>query len=209
MAATWGLALHTAGSQLGLALGCRATEPRWQVWDLDRELSVQLHVRLAAFLSPQTWEELAFIAAVRGPGSFTSTRVGVVAARTLAQQLEVPLFGISTLAAAARMVQREGRTGCVAVSMPARRQQLFGAVYELLPAQLVLRLPEAAFSAAAWTAARDRLTGAPVAELELPAPRGADVVGAFELAYQGWQAGERPHWSEVVPFYGQHPIEPS
>ena len=33
---------------------------------------------------------------------FTGTRIGVVTARTLAQQLQVPLFGISTLAAVAQ-----------------------------------------------------------------------------------------------------------
>jgi tRNA A37 threonylcarbamoyladenosine modification protein TsaB len=29
----------------------------------------------------------------------------------------------------------------------------------------------------------------------------------LELAYLDWEQGKRSPWSEVVPFYGQHPVE--
>ena len=207
----WGLALHATSSQLGLALGTSSSDLRWQVWDLDRELSVQLHARLAEFLAPQAWSDLAFIAVATGPGSFTSTRVGVVAARTLAQQLNVPLFGISTLAAAAwRAGQPNAGTsgaGAIAVRMTARRKQLFGAAYKSTAIGLEVCLPVATFTPKTWQAACEALAIAHT-ELELPEALGADVVGVFTLALLAWQDGQCPHWSEVVPFYGQHPIEP-
>ncbi len=205
MAAAWGLALHTAGKELGLALGTDPTDLRWQTWDLDRELSTQLHVKLSAFLPPQTWGDLAFVAVVLGPGSFTSTRVGVACARTLAQQLEVPLFGISTLAAAAEVARLQGRRGCVAALMPARRQQIFGAVYSFLEDKLAVQMADATFSPADWAVVRGSMMDS--TDLEISEPVGSDVVGAFALAYTAWQAGERPYWSEVVPFYGQNPID--
>ncbi|HAX80136.1 MAG TPA: tRNA (adenosine(37)-N6)-threonylcarbamoyltransferase complex dimerization subunit type 1 TsaB, partial [Cyanobacteria bacterium UBA11372] len=97
----YSLAIHTTSSELGLAISNFAGDSRCLVKDLGRELSTQLHQYLAEFIQPQSWADLAFIAVAKGPGSFTGTRIGVVTARTLAQQLEIPLFAISTLAAVA------------------------------------------------------------------------------------------------------------
>ena len=97
----YGLAIHTASPELGLAISNFCGDSRYQMWDLGRELATHLHQNLLDFIQPQTWEDLAFIAVAKGPGSFTGTRIGVVTARTIAQQLNIPLFAISTLAAMA------------------------------------------------------------------------------------------------------------
>src|SRR4028118_1155769 len=103
----YSLALHTTSSQLGLAISNFAGDTRFSSWDLGRDLSTHLHQYLAEFLTPQTWSDLAFIAVAKGPGGFTGTRIGVVTARTLAQQLDIPLFGVSTLAAVAWLSPRD------------------------------------------------------------------------------------------------------
>ncbi|PZO56405.1 MAG: tRNA (adenosine(37)-N6)-threonylcarbamoyltransferase complex dimerization subunit type 1 TsaB, partial [Phormidesmis priestleyi] len=99
-----GLAIHTSSPQLGLMLqsvpGHEAII-RHQVWNLGREVSSQFHAKLMEFIQPYDWKDLSFVAVANGPGGFTGTRIGVVAARTLAQQLEIPLFGVSSLAAIA------------------------------------------------------------------------------------------------------------
>jgi tRNA threonylcarbamoyl adenosine modification protein YeaZ len=97
----YSLAIHTTSSELGLAISNFAGDSRCLVKDLGRDLSTQLHQYLAEFIQPQSWADLAFIAVAKGPGGFTGTRIGVVTARTLAQQLEIPLFAISSLAAVA------------------------------------------------------------------------------------------------------------
>jgi tRNA threonylcarbamoyl adenosine modification protein YeaZ len=97
----YGLALHTASRELGLALSNFAGDYRCQTWNLDRDLATHLHQYLVEFIGPQTWADLAFIAVAKGPGGFTGTRMGMVTARTLAQQLDIPVFAISTLAAVA------------------------------------------------------------------------------------------------------------
>ncbi|MEG4276698.1 tRNA (adenosine(37)-N6)-threonylcarbamoyltransferase complex dimerization subunit type 1 TsaB [Microcoleus sp. MON1_C1] len=97
----YGLALHTASRELGLAISNFAGDSRCKTWNLDRDLATHLHQYLVEFIQPQTWAELAFIAVAKGPGGFTGTRMGMVTARTLAQQLDIPVFAISTLAAVA------------------------------------------------------------------------------------------------------------
>ncbi len=97
----YGLALHTASRELGLAMSNFAGDSRCKTWNLDRDLATHLHQYLVEFIGPQTWADLAFIAVAKGPGGFTGTRMGMVTARTLAQQLDIPVFAISTLAAVA------------------------------------------------------------------------------------------------------------
>jgi tRNA threonylcarbamoyl adenosine modification protein YeaZ len=132
--AQYGLALHTSTPELGLALGSFTGDRRHQVWNLDRGLSTHLHHHLAEFMPPQTWADLAFIAVARGPGGFTGTRIGMVTARTLAQQLEIPLFAISSLAACAWVAVQNAEPSqvpqVIAVQMPAQRGEMYGAIYQ-------------------------------------------------------------------------------
>ena len=97
----YGLAFHTATPELGLAISNFAGDSRCQTWNLGRSLATDLHQHLVEFIGQQTWADLAFIAVAKGPGGFTGTRMGMVTARTLAQQLDIPVFAISTLAAVA------------------------------------------------------------------------------------------------------------
>src|ERR671933_2051531 len=156
----YGLALHSSSPQLGLVLSNFADENRSQTWNLGRDLSTHLHHYLTEFVKPQAWADLAFMAVATGPGSFTSTRIGVVTARTLAQQLDIPLFAISTLAAVAWSYPSQPRLSkgglseerVIALQMPAQRGQLFTAVYQVSTGGSVLTqlLPDAVMTPDAW-----------------------------------------------------------
>lgn len=201
----YGLALHTSSSQLGLSISNFVGDSRFQVWDLDRELSNYLHQYLLNFLAPQTWQELAFIAVARGPGSFTSTRIGVVTARTLAQQLKVPLFPVSSLAAFA-WAQRQfvPSKSLIAVEMAATRGQLYGGIYQFWTEKRssFVYLPDAQFSPEKW---QEILAELPVPYhcFSAPVNLGDTVTSLLDIAYRDWQRDKRPHWSEALPFYGK------
>lgn len=207
----YGLALHTTSSQLGLAVSNFEDDTRFSTWDLGRDLSSHLHQYLTEFIAPQTWSDLSFIAVAKGPGSFTSTRIGVVTARTMAQQLDIPLFAISTLAAVAWSYLSHQKTDpekkAIALQMPAQRGQLFTAIYQLLPvASLTQLLPDAVMAPETWQQTLDALT-MPCQLIDAPVALGDSVTSLLELAELDWQLEKRPHWSEALPFYGQHPVD--
>lgn len=209
LSTSYGLGIHTASPDLGLAIRNFAGDSRSQVWDLGRDLSTQLHVHLAEFLKPQTWTDLALIAVAKGPGGFTGTRIGVVTARTLAQQLDIPLFAISTLAAIAwSTLNQLPQPLDIALQMPAQRGELFTAVYHPLPDQGGLKplLPDGVMDPADWQQTLEHWAN-PYHLVQVSGGLGNSVTSLLELACLSWQQGKRPHWSEALPFYGQHPVE--
>jgi tRNA threonylcarbamoyladenosine biosynthesis protein TsaB len=91
------LALNTTSGILELAIA--QVNPlsyiKHSEWNLERELSVQIHTCLAEFMQGHNWSDLAFVAIASGVGSFTSTRIGIVLARTLSEQLGIPVYPAS------------------------------------------------------------------------------------------------------------------
>jgi tRNA threonylcarbamoyl adenosine modification protein YeaZ len=152
----YGLAIHTSSPELGLSISNFVGDYRCQMWNLGRDLATHLHQHILEFIQPQNWADLGFIAVAKGPGSFTGTRIGVVTARTMAQQLDIPLFAISTLAAMAWEERKKEEfidysrdtampspyplpvllssdilisEKVIALQMPAQRGQIFGGIY--------------------------------------------------------------------------------
>lgn len=78
------------------------------------------------------WHDLDRIAAGVGPGTFTGLRVGVAAARGLAQSLSIELLGVSSLQALAHgaLAGEGGAHNRVLAVIDARRGEAFIAAYE-------------------------------------------------------------------------------
>jgi tRNA threonylcarbamoyl adenosine modification protein YeaZ len=194
---TFGLAIHTSSPDLGLALDNFSGNARSLHLDLGRAISNQIHGQLAQFLQPQTWQDLAFIAVAIGPGGFTGTRIGVVLARTLAQQLDIPLYGISSFAAIA---QHQDPNANLAIEMPAQRGSLFTALYQ--NRQPIL--DDGVMTAEAWQQTcqihPDFLL------LQAEALQGKYAPELLGIAHLRYQKGDRPTWETALPYYGQHPV---
>ena len=260
------LGIHSTTPQLGLCLWHPESGMRTQTWDLGRAMSTQLHHHLFSFIDHETLAQLNCIAVASGPGGFTSTRLGVVTARTLAQQLDIPLFGISSLAAfawhtkdtlseadqrcpsdsaqgptvtsVAAMKQQNEDTSQIlaAVQMPARRGQVFGAIYGIVqtdssvvtsgvavkdgPSANVEPPPQPTFGPWVRLIAHQQDHVIPaetwdewlqahypnLVSVEATGPLGYTVSSAVELAALEYCRQTPSHWSQVYPFYGQSPV---
>ncbi|MDZ8085955.1 MAG: tRNA (adenosine(37)-N6)-threonylcarbamoyltransferase complex dimerization subunit type 1 TsaB [Nostoc sp. DedQUE12b] len=205
----YALALHTTTPELGLAISNFSGDTRSQIWNLGRDLSSLVHQYLIEFIKPQTWENLSFIAVAKGPGGFTGTRIGVVTARTLGQQLDIPVFAISTLAAVAwSEASKSQNLTTFAVEMPAQRGQIFAAIYQFEPDNYKLKvcLSDRVLTPEAW---QETLGNWNTNYQLIQAQSGlaATVTSILELANLDWQEGKFPNWSEALPYYGQHPVE--
>lgn len=215
-----GLALHTSSSGLGLALmplcdslseDLSPASIRVQTWALGRSLSAHLHTHLQSFWAPLPWSALDFLAVAQGPGSFTGTRIGVVAARTLAQQLQIPLFGVSSLAAIAQgqislngLDRLPAANRVLAVQLRAQRGAVYGAIYGPASGGVKPLLTDTVFSLEDW---QQQLKQWPHYRLLIAEDDLSDSVReVLWLAWQRWHQGDRPHWSAVLPVYGQHPV---
>lgn len=225
----YGLALHTTSPQLGIVLDNFQGASQSQVWDLGHEMGNQLHLKMMEIMGTRTWQDLSFLAVAIGPGSFTGTRLGVVTARTLAQQLDLPLIGISSFAAFAWWWFYEHTLEfgqILALHTPAQRDQLFVGIYQLTNSPenpLKTLLPDTVMTPPEWQEKLQSLdlsnlestqpVISPVISLEVPQNLGMTAPSLLDLAYkQGCfkgaatlTEGDFP-WSLVLPFYGQHPV---
>jgi len=210
--AQYGLALHTTSPHLGIALDNFEGDRRSQTWDLGHELGNQLHLKLLEIIAPQAWQDLGFLAVAIGPGSFTGTRLGVVTARTLAQQLDLPLVGISSFAAFAWwwvQAHSPGLGTVLALHSPAQRDRLFTGIYQVTnhsshPLQTLLK--DTVMTPIAW---QEKLQGLDpkLISLEVPHNLGMTAPSLLDLAHRQYLAGDKFPWSLVLPFYGQHPVD--
>jgi tRNA threonylcarbamoyladenosine biosynthesis protein TsaB len=73
--------------------------------------------------------DIGCFAVACGPGSFTGLRIGIAAVKAFAHVLNRPVVALSTLEALAYRFRHVGAT--VAPVMDARRQQVYGAVYQV------------------------------------------------------------------------------
>ena len=133
------LAIETTGIHLGLSL-FRVDVEKKKGWPIATHFSEKKH-RQSEELFPTLHrllrqkrlnkKDIRFIAVDVGPGSFTGVRVGVAAARALAQALEASLIGISSLAAMAHagFKKNSHQQACMVPQLKALENEIYGAAY--------------------------------------------------------------------------------
>jgi tRNA threonylcarbamoyladenosine biosynthesis protein TsaB len=197
---SWLLALHSSSEVLGVGVQRLAgpAAARSAAFPLGRALANELLGCVEQQLPAAAWPQLGRLVVATGPGGFTGTRLTVVLARTLAQQLRIPLHGVSSfLLVAARqgitepswVVQELPRRGRVAGLYGPDAAGLAG-VQELEPARLF----------ATGTA----LPPGPQLAAEALIPADVDLLLAIgEAAHRQQRPGP---WQPVLPLYPTSPV---
>ncbi len=147
---TVGVAVRTAaGVQAELTL----TGRRRHVETLTPALE---HLLAQVDLTPR---DLHVVAVDVGPGLFTGLRVGVAAAKGLAQALGIGVIGATSLEVLATGAARVGHRGLVLSCIDARRGEVFAALYHVESRRVTtVRMPPGLFAPAALA---DALGGVP------------------------------------------------
>lgn len=197
------LALHSSSPVLGvgvLDLERPAQPPQLAAFDLGRSLSNQLLLSIEQVLPASQWRSLTRLAVATGPGGFTGTRLTVVLARTLAQQLLLPLDGVSSfLLVAARLGLREPTW--LQQTLP--RRGVVAGLYAPEPGSavgIVEREPPRLY------AAGTDLPPGPRREAQVQLP--ADLEPLLALSRARHAAGPlQAPWQQVLPLYPTSPVE--
>tara|TARA_B100000700_G_scaffold330869_1_gene459637 strand:+ start:1714 stop:2388 length:675 start_codon:yes stop_codon:yes gene_type:complete len=93
------LALHSSSNVFGVATrDCNKTSENISsaTFKVGRKLSNVIFTCIQEVLPSKDWSRIIRIAVATGPGGFTSTRLAVITARTLSQQLNCELDGESS-----------------------------------------------------------------------------------------------------------------
>ena len=93
------LALHSCSESFGIGLKDienPETLAKCEVFNIGRSLSNKLFNCVEKILPRKLWKQINRIAVAKGPGSFTSTRLTISMARTIAQQIDCPLDSMSS-----------------------------------------------------------------------------------------------------------------
>lgn len=89
-------------------------------------------------------DDIDLIAVNKGPGSFTGVRIGVAAAKGLADVKKIPVYGASTLES---MAYNLTDTDCVACCvMDARCNQVYNALFDITDGKITRLTPDSADS---------------------------------------------------------------
>jgi tRNA threonylcarbamoyl adenosine modification protein YeaZ len=175
---------------------------------LAKELSNALLPCVEAVLPAEEWPHLARLAVATGPGGFTGTRLTVAMARTLAQQLGLPLDGISSFhLIARRLLAADPTASLVILSQELPRHGVVAGLYGVDPTApggvAELRQPRLYCNEEDVVRALGRHPRH-IAEPQLPEDGAHLLAFGQEAASRGLQAP----WASVVPLYPTSPVEP-
>ena len=127
------LGIESATAQVGCAIGdgggiraaVRSTRDRRHAESLAPQ------IRFAVEQAGVCLDDLAVVAVDIGPGLYTGLRVGITTAMALAQTLEIPMIGVSSLDLLAFPVRLTDRL--IVTAVDARRSEVFHARYRQVP----------------------------------------------------------------------------
>lgn len=92
------LAINTATALNSIALLSETALIDEKNWQGERNQAEVLQPHISDLLTKNNlqWQDITHLIVVKGPGAFTSLRVGIVAANAIAFALNVPIYGLST-----------------------------------------------------------------------------------------------------------------
>ncbi|MCC6315201.1 MAG: tRNA (adenosine(37)-N6)-threonylcarbamoyltransferase complex dimerization subunit type 1 TsaB [Thermomicrobiales bacterium] len=213
------LAIDTASAQAGIAVG-NERDAATLVWRAGRSHTVDLLDQIHRLLELRglAAADLAGVVVAKGPGTFTGLRVGMSIAKGFALALDLPLFGVSALEAAALPLLHG--SGAVAATIVAGRGRLVWALYERgetgeprplaaprngvvaeLRDEIVARARPVAITGELSEPDEAALADAPEARIVPPLLRARRPEALLALGFARWRRGDADDAAALEPIY--------
>ena len=222
------LAIHTSSPDLAMALApfpwsgdgplslsCKATEQAWPMccirncrpscqctngvgwrpwrWPLDPGASRSRRARFHSDGSVAT-----------GPGGFTGNRLGVVLARTMARNLQIPLFGCGSFVLMAQHLLQEHPEGCtIQLEQTLRKRGWIRGRYRITADGSVEERQAPQLLTTAMAPGKD----APWLRHPALVEPATDVVELLRVLMERHALGDPGHWQGVLPLYPAAAVE--
>ena len=204
------MALHSSSEDLGVAILdiCDPSKKiSSKIFPLGKQLSTKLISCVEEIIPASKWKQLVRIAVAIGPGGFTGTRLTVVMARTLAQQINCSVDGISSFQLMAYRLSRQLSS-----------EQL------KKPFWIIKELPRRGIVAGKYKIEKksDFQDFENICELKLPylinnniefSPSicaqenvEEDVIRLLNICKSRHESGTKSEWAEVLPIYPTSPV---
>ena len=205
------LALHSSSETLGVAL-LKSTEinttKQISTFPLGRLLSKNLLSCVQELLPSEAWSQIVRLGVAIGPGGFTGTRLSVVMARTLAQQLGCSLDGVSSFSlmaprlATALNSQQLQKPFWIVQKIP--RRGIVAGCYQLRMAATALLLTDfLEIEAPRLFPEKSGLHP----QLEANDDVAADVGCLLDYCSKSYELDRPSPWGAVLPLYPTSPVE--
>ncbi len=205
------LAMHSSSATFGVAvLDLREPQEslRSSTFPIGRKLSNNLLSCVEELLPSTAWKQLKRLAVATGPGGFTGTRLSVVMARTLAQQLKCPLDGLSSFALMAprlaSALNPQERTQPFWIVENWSRERKIAGKYQIQNQSKQIDCYEV-LELEAPQLLKKGFEPSPV--LEAKENVDEDVRRLIAVCLSAHKIGKKSHWSDVVPIYPTSPVE--
>lgn len=216
----WMLALDTSNLVASIALAPVGEDPgklgAEVTWNAGRHQTTTVlaevdHVLRLAGVEP---DQLGAVAVATGPGSFNALRVGMSVAKGLAFSLDIPIFGVGTLDAAAAALAGSGKP--VRAFVEAGRGRVVAGDYRYGSGGMTLRgalahrtyeelgeglLEPTILAGELGDADRERLRGEKHVILSLPSVTRRRAAVLLDLAARRWQDGTSDDLLALEPVY--------
>ncbi len=205
------LAMHSSSETLGVGvLDIRNPERSRTVttFPVGKQLSNNLFTCIQKSLPNNHWNQLARLAVATGPGSFTGTRLTVVMARTISQQIGCDLDGISSFSLMAprlaKLLKAEEILKPFWIFKSTNRRGIIAGQY-LIQNKSNLSVYEQILELKAPHLLSSKTDAKPA--LEATEDVAIDVNHLLEISFTAHKKGKKAPWNEVTPIYPTSPVK--
>jgi len=207
------LALHSCTTTLGVAiLDSQAPQESLssKTFPIGRSLSNNILHCVETILPASSWHHITRISVAIGPGGFTGTRLSVAMARTLAQQLDCDLDGISSFEIMAprlsKTLKSQHRHDPFWITQEIPRRGIVAGKYQIKN-NLEIRSLEVAHELERPHLLNTQFKVEPF--IKASNNVSIDIIQLLNLSLWKKNLKRKNHWQEVVPIYPTSPIKQS